>query len=90
LLLTSLPSQIPLKQLAHFSRGRLTEVQIRPDLDVITTLGLSLLAAPRVDQDRLTPEQAREALRSPEGVEGTFELAVGPMRGVYRVRSFSQ
>lgn len=85
----SLPpaAQIPLKLLAHLSRGRLTDRQTYPDLDLVTTLGLSLLAAPRVDPDRMTPEEALRARRSPEGVEGQFELAVGPIRAVYKVRS---
>lgn len=79
--------QIPLHHLAHIHKGSLTDKQQLPEWDLVSTVGLSLLAAPRSDPDRLSPEAAERARRTPEGVEGEFELAVGPVRAIYKVRS---
>lgn len=77
--------QVPLSNLAHLRSGEITESQLQPNLERMTTIGFSLLGAPRKSLDRRSAVDAFKDVHSPYGLEGNFHLDLGPVRAVYQV-----
>ncbi|KAL7413892.1 hypothetical protein BDY24DRAFT_388482 [Mrakia frigida] len=80
---------VPLSNLVHLRGGEITTNQHEPGLDRMTTIGFSLLGAPRQSLDRRSTGEVFKNPRSPYGLEGNFHLDIGPVRAVYQQIHFT-